>query len=242
MFFSRRRTIQFLFTASVTLIGLNPAFAIDGPSFDCSRGVRQTLAVVLCTSREAAQADWNLNRAYWALFTDDKEETSFNEAVNQRCALPRLEMTSMGQPLTERHVMCVVNAFENRASALRNRLTGDARVESNLSPEEHIEIQVALARKGFLQNRNRSYGANADGQFGPNTRTAIKDFQLSIGAQPSGFLSNEQRLALLESPEEREARVARVAAQEKAKQEALEAQRRAEEQAKQAAIEQEKNA
>jgi hypothetical protein len=61
------------------------------------------------------------------------------------------------QPLTEWHVKCVVNAFHNRAAGLRSRLTGDARAESNLSPEEHIEEQVALARKGFLQNRIQNY-------------------------------------------------------------------------------------
>jgi hypothetical protein len=31
------------------------------------------------------------NRACWALFNDDREETKFTAIVNQRCALPRLE-------------------------------------------------------------------------------------------------------------------------------------------------------
>jgi peptidoglycan hydrolase-like protein with peptidoglycan-binding domain len=129
--------------------------------------------------------------------------------------------------------------FHKRAAALRARLTGDALFESQLSPEEHIEIQTALAQKGFLQNRIRSYGASADGQFGPNTRAAIKDFQRSIGAQPDGVLSNEQRLALIESAEEREARTRREAAQEKARQDE-QAQKRAEQQAKQATLERDK--
>ena len=259
-----RRPIQFIAMAAALLFRGSQAIAVDGPSFDCSHGVRQTLAVILCINPEAAQADWDVNRAYWALFTDDREETKFNEAVNQRCAIPPLETQqeragrffvqeltremfgSSGlpiptpQPLTEQHVRCVVNAFHNRAATLRSRLTGDALAESNLSPDEHINIQVALARKGFLQNRIRGYGANADGQFGPNTRLAIKDFQRSMGAQASGFLSNEQRVALVENPEEREARVAQAAAQEKARQDALEAQKRAEELAKQAALEQRK--
>jgi hypothetical protein len=169
---------------------------------------------------EAARADWDVNRAYWAVFTDDREETTFNEAVNRRCALPPLEtqqeragrifaqelgrrfgpglpVIPASQPLTEHHVQCVISAFHNRAAAIRARLTGDALVESNLSPEGHIEIQTALAQKGFLQNRN---GGSADGQFGPNTRAAIRAFQRSIGAQPTGFLSSEQRVAVVESP------------------------------------------
>ena len=267
-------------TAAVLFSG-SQAFAVEGPSFDCSHGVRQTLAVILCVNPEAAQADWDVNSAYWALFTDDREETTFNEAVNQRCALPPLEtqqersgrvfiqefsrrMLGPGlpiptpQPLTEQHVRCVISMFHDRAAVLRGRLRGDALAESNLNPDEHIEIQVALARKGFLQNRNRSYGANADGQFGPNTRSAINDFQRSIGAQATGFLSKEKRVALVENPEEREARAARDAAivreridalqaqkrdtdaRERARLDALEAQKRDAEQAEKAARDQEK--
>jgi peptidoglycan hydrolase-like protein with peptidoglycan-binding domain len=264
MYITRRAwtLIKLLALALVVSVSGSQAFAVDGPSFDCSHGVRQTLAVILCMNPEAAKADWDVNSAYWALFRDDREETTFNESVNRGCALPRLEtpqeqagrifIQELGrrfgqlpiipapQPLTERHVQCVISAFHNRAAALRARLTDDALIESKLSPEEHKEIQTALAKKEFLQNRNRSYGASIDGQFGPNTRAAIKDFQRSINAQPNGFLSNEQRIALIESPEERDARAQRDAAQEKARQDAREAQRRAEEQAKQADLERNK--
>src|ERR1700742_909210 len=67
------------------------AFAIDGPSFDCSHGVRQTLAAILCSVPSAAQADWDLSNAYWALNSDDREETRFGQEVNRRCGLPPLE-------------------------------------------------------------------------------------------------------------------------------------------------------
>ena len=233
------------------------AFAVDGPSFDCSKGVGQTLAIILCTVPEAAQADWDLNRAYWALFTDDREETNFNHAVSQRCGLPQLETQQqrsgrvfiqelgrrMGpgfpvpaipapQPLTEQHVRCVISAFHNQAAALRGRLRGYALAESNLSPEEHIDIQVALDRKGFMRNRDKRYGGSLDGQFGPNTRSAIKDFQRSMNAEPTGFLSNEQRQTLVECPEERDARAIREAAAEKARLDAIEQKRIAEQKEK----------
>ena len=136
------------------------------------------------------------------------------------------------QPITQNHVRCVITTYHNRAAMLRGKLQGDALVESKLSPEEHIEIQAALIQKGFLRNRFRDYGANADGQFGPNTRSAIKDFQRSIGARETGFLSDKQRVELVESPQEREARLARAAAEARARQDALDAQKRAEEQKK----------
>jgi peptidoglycan hydrolase-like protein with peptidoglycan-binding domain len=262
MFCGPLRIIQFIFIFAFTLLSGSRVFAVDGPSFDCSQGVRQTLAVILCVDPEAAQADWDVSRAYWALYTTDREETTFNQMVIQRCALPRLETAQeragrifvqqlgrrMGpglaiptpQPVTQQHARCVISEFHNRAAALRSRLTGDALAEANLSPDEHVDIQVALARKGFMLNRIRDYGANADGQFGPNTRSAIKDFQRSTGAQATGFLSSDQRLALVESPEEREARTARAAAAERSRQEALEAQKQAEAREKEAAIERER--
>ena len=252
------------------LLSSVPGSAVDGPSFDCSHGVNIALAVILCSVPEAAHADWDLVSAYWAFSTDDRDQRAFSQSINERCALPRRETeeervgrafaqglggTTWGaprlpvlspQPITQNHVMCVTTAFRNRAAMLRSKLKGDALAESNLSPVQHKEIQVALIEKGFLRNRFRDYGANPDGQFGPNTRSAIKDFQRSIGARETGFLSDKQRMELLESPQEREARIERDAAEARARQNALDAQRRAEEQArrdeeqrKQDAIEQE---
>jgi len=119
---------------------------------------------------------------------------------------------------------------------MRSKLTDDALAESNLSPEEHISIQEALTQKGFMQNRVKGYGANADGQFGPNTRSAITDFQRSIGAQATGFLTESQRLSLTETPEERRARDSRAAAEEKSRLEALQTQKVTEERKQQEAI------
>jgi hypothetical protein len=110
---------------------------------------------------------------------------------------------------------------------LRSRLKGDALAESRLNPEQHVELQASLAEKGFLRSDQIGSGTH-DGEFGPITRSAIQQFQQSLGASPSGFLSNEQKTALLERPGEREARVARLAAEAKAKQDAENARLEAE--------------
>jgi peptidoglycan hydrolase-like protein with peptidoglycan-binding domain len=237
------------------LLSSVPGFAVDGPSFDCTHGVNSALAIILCSVPEAARADWDLVSAYWAFSTDDRDQKAFSQSMNERCVLPRQETaeervgrafaqelgrTTWGyrlpvpgpQPITQNHVSCVITTFQNRAAMLRNKLKGDPLAESNLSPEQHKEIQVALIDKGFLRNRFRDYGANPDGQFGPNARSAIKDFQRSIGARETGFLSDIQRMELLESPQEREARITRKAAEARARQDALEAQKRQEDQAR----------
>ena len=166
-----------LATAATFLLSGSSAFAVDGPSFDCSQGVRQSLAVILCTNPEAARADWDVNRAYWALFNDDREETKFNEFVNLRCALPRLETQQeragrvfiqelnrrfgpglptipSAQPLTEQHVRCVISAFHNRGVALRARLKGDALVESNTKPGRAYRNTSRARSKGIFAEPN----------------------------------------------------------------------------------------
>jgi peptidoglycan hydrolase-like protein with peptidoglycan-binding domain len=115
---------------------------------------------------------------------------------------------------------------------LRARLTGDALIESQLTPEAHIAIQQALLGKGLLNSRVLKFGAKPDGQFGPNTRAAIQEYQRSVGAKPTGFLSDQQRLALLETPEEVKARAARAAAEAQARQATLDAWKQTEERAK----------
>jgi peptidoglycan hydrolase-like protein with peptidoglycan-binding domain len=123
------------------------------------------------------------------------------------------------QPITQGHISCLVDAYRARAATLRSRLKGDAITESRLTPEQHAEIQGALAAKGFL--RVDGPGTH-DGEFGPNTRNAIKAFQQRMGAIPNGFLTNEQQSALLETPAQRAARDAQLAAQAAAEEKAKE--------------------
>ncbi len=174
----------------------------------------------------------------------DADQQVWRQSLDGICALPRqltqqeqaqqLMAQTMGrmilgqgiripgqQPVTQAHANCVINAYHARATVLRSKLTGDALGESRFSPEQHAELQEALAEKGFLRSDQIGSGTH-DGEFGPMTRSAIKTFQQSLGAFPSGFLSDQQRTALLERPGEREAREATLAAEAKAKQEAEE--------------------
>jgi len=255
--------IAALLLATTSVSYSQSGYVSGQPSIDCTN-VHNTVALILCSGPEAAQADWDLNSASWALYFTvndagrrmlDLDQQAWRQSLDRICALPR-QLTeeeqagqAMGQafgrmilghgvripgpqPVTQAHVNCVLNAYHARAAMLRSKLRGDPLAESLLSAERHAELQEALAEKGFLRSDQVGPGTH-DGEFGPVTRQAIKQFQQSLGAEPSGFLSDAERTALLESPAEREAKATRLAAEAKAKQDAEDARLEAETRVKQ---------
>ncbi len=58
------------------------------------------------------------------------------------------------------------------------------RQERVLSKAERLELQQLLAQRGF-------YKGTPDGQFGGQTRDALRSFQASIGAPADGFASSD---------------------------------------------------
>jgi len=58
------------------------------------------------------------------------------------------------------------------------------RQERELSRTERLELQQLLAQRGF-------YRGTPDGQFGGETREALRGFQASIGAPADGFASSD---------------------------------------------------
>jgi len=91
-------------------------------------------------------------------------------------------------------VIMKYNPAETYALAIghfADRLRGGApfaqpwpRQERELSRAERLELQQLLAQRGF-------YRGTPDGQFGGETREALRGFQASIGAPPDGFASAE---------------------------------------------------
>jgi peptidoglycan hydrolase-like protein with peptidoglycan-binding domain len=84
----------------------------------------------------------------------------------------------------------VVAAYKGLAAAYRSKLRGEALAESNLTPERLAKIQQALIGLGFLNGE-------ADGEFGPATRAAIRKYQEANDFPQSDFLSAEQRESLV---------------------------------------------
>lgn len=163
------------------------------PTFDCTKA-RSATAHIICLDQAGANADWDLISAYWARYfsLDDNDRNKFDQAqqnwlnsLHNTCRLSRQQSTF---PLAQRQ--CVLSAYRNRATGYRSQLRGDALVEAQLSPEQHAEVQQELITLDFLHDE-------ADGEFGPNTRVAIKQFQTQSGFANAEFLTSQQRQQLL---------------------------------------------
>lgn len=163
------------------------------PTFDCARATTP-VAMILCLNRAGASADWNLSSAFWARLSSLPENARprFKAAhekwfpvLNRACRLtPGQTVFSSDQQ------QCVLTAFRRKADSYRSQLSGDALLESRLTPEQHVDVQRALIGGNFLQ-------AEADGEFGPITRDAIKRFQERSGFPQTGVLAGSQLRLLL---------------------------------------------
>jgi uncharacterized protein YecT (DUF1311 family) len=165
----------------------------DRPTFDCTKAKSAT-GRILCVGKEGAKADWDLTSAYWARYftLDETARDGFSRAeedwfpsLNRTCRLLRTQDT-----FSPAQRQCVYTAYETRAALFRSQLSGDALAESELTPEQHAQIQAELIRRGILDD-------TADGEFGENTRNAIKTLQAQSGVPTTGFLTAQEIRQLL---------------------------------------------
>jgi hypothetical protein len=163
------------------------------PTFDCGKA-KSSLALLICLSgKETARADWDSKIAYWAsnFSLDEGERAAFWKDQDQwsRSLIGNCQLSA--PPFSRQQISCVIGAYKERASLYRSKLSGDALAESQMTPEEFFEIQEALATLGF-------FDGEADGEFGPLTRAAIRRYQKANGFPQSNFLTIAQSKALLE--------------------------------------------
>ena len=167
-----------------------PPISSSRPTFDCAKA-RTPVAQILCSSGDGALADWDLNASAWAYTAslDDEARKAFgNEqdewlgSLNTSCKL------TLALSPTQSH--CVVDAYERRAKSLQSKMSLDAQAEVTLTPEQRSVIQGQLVLLGFLNGE-------ADGEFGPSTREAIKKFQQSNRHAAANYLTEEERRTLL---------------------------------------------
>ena len=168
------------------------------PTFDCEKA-KSNLGLLICSGEETARADWDYKIAHWARYfsldEDDraafwKDQDKWTKSLDKKCQLS-------GPPFSRKQKSCVIDAYEKRAAQYRSKLRGGALAESKLTPEQLSQIQQALITMGFFRGE-------ADGQFGPLTRAAIREYREANGLPPSDFLSVAQTQALLERRKPRE--------------------------------------
>lgn len=92
----------------------------------------------------------------------------------------------------EEDAKCVADKYNARANFYRESLADEALAEARLTPEEMVRIQDSLISLGFLDGES-------DGIFGSETRTAVRDFQRSLGHRTTNFLNADERERLLYS-------------------------------------------
>jgi peptidoglycan hydrolase-like protein with peptidoglycan-binding domain len=188
--------------ATVSLFGLTSVAdlraAEDRPAgFDCTRD-RNPLAMTVCNDHALTAIERRTTENYLAAYFGLGEEsrTAFRNdhiqwlnGLTPRCA-PSANPRQSGEPALS--VECVRRLYTQRGDLYRKRLSGTALEESNLSPALLKKVQKRLADLKFLSG-------TVDGVFGADTRTAIKNYQASVGHSQSNFLTAQERNMLLAS-------------------------------------------
>jgi hypothetical protein len=183
--------------SSFQLVGMAGLHAAEGPAaFDCSKD-RTALAVTVCNDEATIAAERRTMASYLAAYyaLPEARRPGFRSdhmqwlnSLTNRCArLPNLRPAE--QPSLS--VECVRKLYAQRGDVYREKLTGLALEESNLSSILLKKLQKRLIELKLLSG-------DVDGVFGANTRAAIRNYQASVDHVQSNFLSAEERNMLLD--------------------------------------------
>ena len=164
-----------------------------GPSFDCGAPsvATQPLAQLICSSDDLSKAEMSYVIAYQALrhSMDDSgrrrlasDANGFAQGTAAACNIQRAG--KLNRPPSSQEALCIKERFEAQRLLLLGRMQGHILEEAKLTPEDALAIQKKLQSKGLLP-----VGATVDGIFGPATRTAIEEWQRSVGQRVTGFAS-----------------------------------------------------
>jgi Putative peptidoglycan binding domain len=181
------------------LVGIAHLHAAEGAAaFDCSKD-RTPLGVTVCGDEATIAAERRTTASYLAAYYGlpesrrpgfRNEHVQWLNGLNNRCSRPTNLRQADQSPLS---VECVRRSYTQRGDVYRQKLTGVALEESDLSLALLKKIQRRLVELKFLSG-------DADGVFGANTRVAIRNYQASIDHGQSNFLSAEERNMLLDAP------------------------------------------
>ena len=176
---------------------------------------KQPLAQLICASPAVSKAELSYVIAYSALrqtSTDAERATmrteadAFTRRTTEECGIQPMGYLG-GRAPTATETSCLLDHFTGEHGRLFMSLTGEAMEEAQLTPEQTMTIQMLLKNKGFLAANEA-----IDGVFGPTTRSAIGDWQRSVGQRATGYGSTALLADLLHSVEQTAPAPAPVAA------------------------------
>jgi hypothetical protein len=167
-----------------------------GPSFDCG-AVHTPATQLICSSADLSRTDLEFVQAYDALRQQagpagwqalKAEAVEFENRTLQRCGVPA---TGSLPPDPAPWVACLSAAYERQRAVWLSRLSGPAAEEAQRPIEQHVALQRNLQSLGFLPPT-----ATIDGVYGAATRSAILAWQGARGMPATGFLDDQEGVAL----------------------------------------------
>lgn len=114
--------------------------------------------------------------------TNVEEVKVLPEVEAQKEAAPDLEESSVVDEIQQTTEATDSEALPVEESSSEQSMTAGFLIDSNASAGKLLNLQVWLTLAGFP-------AGTLDGQMGPSTRQAIKDFESSIGLKPTGIMS-----------------------------------------------------
>lgn len=168
-----------------------------GPGFDCALA-RDALSGLICGSDQLSWTDLRFSQAYQALRLQvgeagqsavRQEAIDFQVRVYAQCRLPKVGFVPA--PFRAETEICVGQIYEQQRGLWASRLSLPLQEEVNRPLPQHLELQSALQKLGYIPA-----GSAVDGVYGPATRAAIMAWQISRNVPPTGFFSSEEATAL----------------------------------------------
>lgn len=176
-----------------------------GPGFPCP-SPRDPLAQLICSSPDLSRAHLAYVQAVQALRAQldprgqrslSRERVAFDKMLRSQC---NVGAPDSGKTASPEVIPCVLQHLLGQRNLLAGRLTGPAAEEAARPLDAHVKLQSDLGALGFLPS-----DSGHDGAYGPETRTAIVQWQQSRGRPPTGFLDNTDATILEQQVDSRQA-------------------------------------
>ena len=168
---------------------VSPPVGHIGPSFDCAVHTTEVRQFI-CTDADLSRADLEFVQPFlvlrhvfgpsaWKALTGEAIE--FHNALYETCHINPTTGALLMQPVDTK--ACMLTQYAKQRAIWLGRLSGAGLQEAMRPITQHIALQARLQVLGFLPASEK-----LDGVYSIATRTAIVNWQHSVGAVESGLI------------------------------------------------------